>query len=741
MIAAWLLAATTLFSAAVPGDLTGKIRAAETDLSVLCLGTEAADIEWTALLYLNQQYGADVSIARIAPSPLFGCLVVSTPDDQFHLAKIGRREGIGDSILADSIAARLLPGGPPDIVIIGAAVGADSAFLVGLATRLGRLSTADSVLGLPPPAIFLRTADTAQSDVILSDNELCHKYQAQLESLNRAFPDGGPANYRPQQFRRYRLVNSTASRPAGHRDFVENRPDFPLIQMIAHHVTDTALKAEAIKRLDSFRAALHEAKNEADGSKQVQHLAAAYRDISQAADLIAVSTEFVGKSQIAARFRTIRQKAYLAFTESLGLTWNSRFETRRTPSGQVTKLNLDLDLAGPAPLRMTYLKFHPKGKAAITVDSVFATIQPHQRFVRENLIDLSTIDLVGEPGDSLLFSVAGIVGEVPVELPLPYREYAEAEVGLQFLPGYTFLRPFMQSDLTSLAQSFDWQLMISKPYQSELKGRLNIQVPDGIVLGSYNPMIVMPQGTTRTYINVYLAAGRSIGFDLRRVAASLEVGGQTVAQTSADVRVVRCEIPQKRAIAFIPDPQGHLEDFLRMTKATIQPLTPHGLLRATLEAYNLIVIGTDAELYRADLRNNSLRLADFLANGGEVLVLGQSFGWPDDIFPFGLYPSKSAAPPPAKISSPDQALFGAPYDVDTTLINGLIQQSGYAFPAIVEGGREVVSAGELGSYLTVVRIGDGQVIYCGLPLLEMAERLNVDAIHLLANLLNFGHGN
>ena len=299
----------------------------------------------------------------------------------------------------------------------------------------------------------------------------------------------------------------------------------------------------------------------------------------------------------------------------------------------------------------------------------------------------------------------------------------------------------MQSDLTSLAQSFDWQLMISKPYQSELKGRLNIQVPDGIVLGSYNPIIVMPEGTTRIYVNVYLAAGRSIGFDSRRVAASLEVGGQTVAQASADVRVVRCEIPQKRAIAFIPDPQGHLEDFLRMTKATIQPLTPHGLLRATLEAYNLIVIGTDAESYWADLRNNSIRLADFLANGGDLLVLGQSFGWPDDVFPFGLYPSKSAAPPKATVTAFDQALFAAPYEVDTTLINGLIGQAGYAFPAIVEGGREVVSAGELGSYLTVVRIGDGQVIYCGLPLLELAERLNVDAIHLLANLLNFGHGN
>jgi hypothetical protein len=37
----------------------------------------------------------------------------------------------------------------------------------------------------------------------------------------------------------------------------------------------------------------------------------------------------------------------------------------------------------------------------------------------------------------------------------------------------------------------------------------------------------------------------------------------------------------------------------------------------------------------------------------------------------------------------------------------------------------------------VTRIGEGQVIYCGLPLVEMISELNIEAIHLLANLLNY----
>ena len=39
--------------------------------------------------------------------------------------------------------------------------------------------------------------------------------------------------------------------------------------------------------------------------------------------------------------------------------------------------------------------------------------------------------------------------------------------------------------------------------------------------------------------------------------------------------------------------------------------------------------------------------------------------------------------------------------------------------------------------LSVSRLGDGQVIFCGLPLIEMISQLNIEAIHLLANILNY----
>lgn len=62
------------------------------------------------------------------------------------------------------------------------------------------------------------------------------------------------------------------------------------------------------------------------------------------------------------------------------------------------------------------------------------------------------------------------------------------------------------------------------------------------------------------------------------------------------------------------------------------------------------------------------------------------------------------------------------------------------FPAMIDGGTEIIPAGEPGGGLGVFSIEKGHVIYCGLPFLEMAAELNVEAVHLMANLLNFGYG-
>jgi hypothetical protein len=58
-------------------------------------------------------------------------------------------------------------------------------------------------------------------------------------------------------------------------------------------------------------------------------------------------------------------------------------------------------------------------------------------------------------------------------------------------------------------------------------------------------------------------------------------------------------------------------------------------------------------------------------------------------------------------------------------------------PAVVAPSERVFVTPSGAALLSVSRFGDGQVIFCGLPLLEMVADLNLEAIHLFANILNY----
>jgi hypothetical protein len=58
-------------------------------------------------------------------------------------------------------------------------------------------------------------------------------------------------------------------------------------------------------------------------------------------------------------------------------------------------------------------------------------------------------------------------------------------------------------------------------------------------------------------------------------------------------------------------------------------------------------------------------------------------------------------------------------------------------PAVISPAEKVYVTPTGATLLSVSRLGDGQVIFCGFPLLEMISRLDIEAIHLFANILNY----
>ena len=723
---------------AAAGALDDKIESAGSDLTVFCPAIDAEHIQWTALLYFQQTYGAEIYAAIIQPSPLFGCRVMSTPDNQFHLVIIGRGADVGPAALADSVSAVLFGGGFPDIAICQAGSPDDSLFQISFLSLLQEASRVDSSMGPVLDRIYIGSADVAGAAAILNDKELFERYSDRIDQLSRTFGSDGPQTYRPEYFRGYNCLGLVS--PTGGVGFQTGIMPLRLPELISRRLAESPEKTNIVDGFRAFQTNLENARSpEATRIEKLKALVAAYDEITRLADRAVSQTGIFSESWAAHRVRLLKDKTYRAVAEAVGVEWQSRFEITETPAGRIGKLNLDLTNTGPADAELTHFRFHPQSGDPVIIDSLSQRVQPHQRLIREYPVDLDVLYLGEESGDSLLFSVGVVVEGLALDLHVPYRKYAAADISLKFLPGYTFLPPFTEDQLTALAQPFDWQLLITKPYASELNGRVSIQNPDGIVVGSFDGNIFMPEGITAKYMDIHLAAGRSLGSERRTVRAVLNVGGTTVAQTSADVKIIRCQIPATRDIAFLPDPDGRLEDFLRVTRAAFQPFSLQSLIRAPLEAYDIIIIGTDCRDFYSVLGSVNDRLREYVRNGGEVVILGQSFGWPHDIFDFPIYASQQSPPAAMRVVSSGHPILKNPYPVNVSDLVGAVPKASTAYPAIVGSGTEIISAGELGSYLKVSRIGDGYVIYCGLPLLELATQLNVEAIHLLANVIDFGH--
>ncbi len=738
-VAIFFALALLCHATAQSGSLDDAVRAAGCDIKAFCPASDPADIQWSALLYLNQTYGVQVYIAVLEKSPAYAAKLTTSTDGQFHLAQIGAGADFAVDSLTDSVLAVLFDGDYPDLAIFGAA-SSDSSLIASMLSHIRQRAQNDSLAVSTLAQIYARGPKGGPADIVLNDAELYKRFGDKIRELSRDFAADGPENYIPEQFRWYTRLSSPVGDASG--EFLAGMEPFRLPGLLRDRLADSPERDNVIDRIDSYVSNIQAAEKPWVGeTERLAYLVSANQDITRVAGRC--HPEAMGhlpETGLCDRIMSLRKQAYSALAEAVGIDWEGHLEVRDTPFGKTGKLSLDLTVTGPKEIELSYFKFLPRNGEAIIIDSISKIIEPHQRFYRDYPIDIGAIDVRPETGDSLLFAVEAIIDRVSLSLYLPYREFADRDIGLSFLPGYAFLEPFTEGQLTALAQPFDWQLRITKPYASELTGTIKLDNPDGIVVGTFDENVFMPVGITSKYVDIHLAAGRSIGYDRRTVKASLVVGGQTVADTDADVRVVRCQIPDTRDIAFVPDPGGRLEDFLRMTRASFQPLTTRGLMRAPLEAYDLIVIGSDAGEYYDILRGTRDRLRNFVDDGGDVIIFGQGFDWPHDLFEFSIYPARTSSDNRLHFSHQDHSILNFPYEINTETLAAGIPGTTALYPAIIDGGAEIVSAGELGSYLQVVKIGDGYVVYCGLPLFEMAGALDVEAIHLLANILNVGYG-
>ncbi len=218
----------------------------------------------------------------------------------------------------------------------------------------------------------------------------------------------------------------------------------------------------------------------------------------------------------------------------------------------------------------------------------------------------------------------------------------------------------------------------------------------------------------------------------------LSVDGKMVAADTGLVRIASCHIADTVRVGYLPDTSGMLEDVLRMTDAGFQPLTDRTLLTYDLFSYNVIIIGSGALREYPSFRKIKDRLEEYLRQGGSLVLLGQPHDWPQGVLPVAFAPATEYVDQDEITNRiPEAQILAKPYLIsDKNLFSSFYRQREVT-SAVISPAEKVYVTPSGGTLLSVSRLGDGQIIYCGLPLLQRIAKLDIDGVHLFANIVNY----
>ncbi len=725
----WLL--VVLSSAGMGASL---IDYALTDVRVLYLFDNERTIDWPTLYYLNGEFACRIDLVTLERHTQFHASTTSLTEREFY---VHRYYVPDDSTAMDLVTADLFDARRPDLVILGPT--GDNEAVRDFKQHLIDLPSSDSLLFNIIRILEQSDGETDKlgrsKTVVLNIREVARRYR---ERMDREIPRLVGSYYTDEIgvgiLSHYRLVSSRLSSSEAKKDFLGGIKTNRLESIIDSLESDGPRKSTLLKQAGRF---VHDftATGATEGRDRVDLLVSGYRAVQDLAAAAGDSTADV----LGAYLQRTLQRTERAALDAVGLSWEGRISLRDSPHGPKAKVVMAVSVDGPSDVTLSSVEFQPPGKTApVILDSVPRTIAPHQSYVRQYVVDIDPVQLESNQPDSLTFTTVVHYALTPLRLShsLPLREMPNLEV--QFDPDYFFVPPVAELDVDRIVSSMAWNVVITKPPDLSGDVHIELETPRGVFAGAYRTDLSLDESSIRRTVRIPFSVSNLLEQGIHFPTVSLVIDGQVVAADTGRMRIASCDISKARTIAFLPDSTGWLEDFLGMTHAAIRPLTQRGLMTANLSAYKVILIGSGAAQTYRGLPDARDRLEDYVRQGGSLVTFGQDYRWPRDVLPFMLVPSlEQIGGSDISVPIPEARILNKPYKIS---INGLIRGFGHkreVAAAVVAPSEKVLTTPSGAVLLSVSRLGEGQFIYCGLPLFEMVSQLNLQAIHLLANILNY----
>ncbi len=723
---------------ATPVVIADPVAYALGDLRVLYLYDDPSGIDWPTLYHLNDRHSCRIDLLTMQPGGEFRETTRDVAGREIYSHSLHGRNL--DRDLLEKGLSVLFGTRRPDIVIIGDV--ADNKLASTLTTYFENQPV--------DTAAFFNTAKMYRADDGVSDEdgsalvhinarELFERYRDRMELEIADLALGFDVDsYHPTRLKRYRLVRTlSADYPAG-PDVVSGLQKLRLSLFLDSLLGEGPIARSLTNRARNYVSFFTMAQN-AGGQKRLSSLVAGQKEIVSLGYQVQSEPTLSSRPDFVAYLRNLTARAQSALLKEINLDWEGQIFWRDSPHGPKLKFRATLAVNGPEEVELSYIHFHPYWDTAIIVlDSESRMVEPHQMYVREYLIDVDRQYLSSALPDSLTFSAEIVFGQIPLPVvsSIPVRD--RPGLSVSFVPDFHFVAPVARINVDQVVSSMNWKAVITKPEDFAGEVTLELATPRGVFAGAYKQLWKLEPGRTRETVRIPFSVSNLFEPGIQQQTISLTEGGRQIAVDTGWIRTASCNIDDKTKVGFLPDSTGLLEDILRMTNATFQPLTDRAFVTADIDAYNVIIIGSGSFRQYPSLSTARDRLENYLRYGGSIVVLGQPSDWPEGVLPVSLLPGRERLKTDHLTNRIPQArILSQPYEINQEQLLSFFDMPREVWPAVVSPSEKVFVSPSGATLLSVSRLGDGQVIYCGLPLKDMIAELNLEGIHLLANIINY----
>lgn len=701
------------------------------DLRVLYLYDNPDKIDWPTLYYLNDQYGCRIDLATVGAGQFFAATEREIQGRQVYAHSL--RVVAASSSRFDSVYARLWPDRRPDLIILGEL---DS---TGLTARFAAVTTAlkpkdGSLFNIV--RVMRATGDPSTKAISVNAVEL---FLSNRERIEREAPqligDNYAATQPTQVLSRYQYDGKSAGAVS---DFVSGMRFLRIGKAIDSLVREGGIREALARKAGNFVSLLEIAQTQS-GRPRLMSVVNAHQEIKSLREAAKVEPALAGVSEFVPYLDELVSRVEDLAVAETGVRWDGRIVLRDSPYGPKLKFVSSLVIAGPAEVMISEVTFKPYwDSTSVILDSVRQAIAPHQSYVREYLIDLDSRKLESGKADSLKFTVEMEAGGMPMMLTSTLPVRSAPRLTVDFDPPFHFVQPFAALDVDKVVSSMALNVVVSKPLAFAGKAKIDLETPNGVFAGAYRQEVTLEKGQGSETIRIPFSVSKLFELGVQNIVVSLSLDNRVVAADTGIIRIAGCHVPDKVSIGLLPDSSGSLEDILRMTDARWQAITDRTLEVGELGAYDVLLVGSGALRYFPSFRKVRARIEDFVKNGGTLVVMGQPEGWPSELLPVSLAPVR------VELSGTAIAVVDGAHDLlkrpNAVLPSGLsvwFERPTTVTAAVVSPCRSILAGPKSEMLLSVSPVGRGNVVYCGLPLADMIGKLNIEAIHLLANILNY----